>query len=59
MVKIPLGLSNYYGSVVAYETSEGNFYLELGNYDGDDTQEISEEFFRAIQKEFGGSDVSK
>lgn len=53
MVKISLGLSNYYGSVVAYETAEGNFYLELGNYDGDDTQEISEEFFRAIEKEFG------
>lgn len=55
-MKISLGLSNYYGQLVAYETGEGNFYLELGNYDGDDVQEISEEFFRAIEKEFGGSE---
>lgn len=54
-MKISLSLSNYYGEVVAYETGEGNFYMELGNWSGDDVQEISEEFFRAIQKEFGGS----
>ena len=59
MVKISLGLSNYYGHVVAYETGEGNFYIELGDYGGTDTQEISEDFFRAIEKEFGWSEESK
>lgn len=52
-MKISLRLSNHYGEVVAYETSEGNFYMELGGCTGDDVNEISEEFFRAIQKEFG------
>ena len=50
---IRLGLSNYYGSVEAYE-KDGKFYLRLDNWDGPDFNEISEEFYRAIEKESGG-----
>lgn len=49
---VSLGLSNHYGEVFAYETLEGGFYIELGDVTGLDYKAISEEFFRAIEKEF-------
>jgi hypothetical protein len=50
-----LGLSNYYGSVEAYE-KDGKYFMSLENWDGDDIIEVSEEFYKAIEKEFGGEE---
>jgi len=52
-MKIDLRLSNYYGTVHAVERG-GKFFLTLGDYAGMDEIEISEELFRAIEKEFVG-----
>lgn len=52
MRAITLGLGNYYGEVTAFE-NEGKFIIQLGDWNGPDTIEISEEFFKAIEKEFG------
>ena len=50
-MKIDIGLSNYYGTVHAVERG-GKYFLTLGDYGGMDEVEISEELFRAIEKEF-------
>jgi hypothetical protein len=48
---IQLGLSNYYGDVVARE-KDGKFFLELDNWDGTNRIEISQELYEMIKKEF-------
>lgn len=48
-----LGISNYYGHVFAEKLENGNYLLCLDDYSGMNSREISEEFFLAIQKEFG------
>ncbi|MWV44881.1 hypothetical protein GRF59_14765 [Paenibacillus sp. HJL G12] len=48
---ILLGLSNYYGEVIALE-SEGKYYMQLDDWNVASRIEISEEFFKAIQNEF-------
>lgn len=50
-VLVSLGLSNCYGGVLAYQ-SMGKYYMELEDYNCTHTIEISEEFFRAVEKEF-------
>lgn len=52
-MEIAIGLSNYYGSVIAIER-EGTYFLKLGDWAGTDSVEISEELFCAIKAEFGG-----
>lgn len=54
--EIPFGLGNYYGSVVAVEKG-GTYSLELENYADSMSKPISEEFFRAIEKEFGAGEM--
>lgn len=48
---IKLGLANYYGQVVAVE-KEGKYFLQLGNYDGTNEVEISQELYKMIESEF-------
>lgn len=50
--EVYLGLSNTYGCVMAYE-KDGKFFMSLSDYRGRDVLEVSEAFFRAIEKEFG------
>ncbi len=51
-MKIDMKLSNFYGSVTAYEKN-GKYYISLGDWSGLDIHEVSEEFYRSIEKEFG------
>ena len=51
MLKLELGLYNYYGEV-CLEQLNGKWYLSLSDYDVDKYVEISEEFAKAIEKEF-------
>lgn len=48
---IRLGLSNFYGQVIAVE-EDGKYYLKLDNYDGMDSVEISQELYEMIEGEF-------
>jgi hypothetical protein len=50
--KVKLGIGNYYGSLVAVER-DGKFFLELNDYDGIDSIEISKKLFKLLQKELG------
>lgn len=51
MKRISLEITNYYGTVEAYEEN-GKFYIELDNWSEPDRKEISKEFYEAIVKEF-------
>jgi len=51
MKNIPLGLSNYYGTVIAYEEN-GKHYLGLDDYNNMSVVEISERLFKEIENEF-------
>lgn len=46
-----LGLANYYGEVAVYE-NDGTYYLGLDNYDGTSYEEISEELYNVLDREF-------
>lgn len=48
---INLGLSNYYGTVMAYEENE-KYYLGLDDYSNMSIVEISEKLFKEIKDEF-------
>lgn len=48
---IKLGLSNYYGQVVAVE-KEGKYFLQLDNHNGTDEVEISQKLYEMIKSEF-------
>ena len=50
-MNISLGLSNFYGEVVAKE-KDGKYFLELDDYSGTSNVEISQELFEWIKKEF-------
>jgi hypothetical protein len=53
MDRIKFGLSNFYGQVFAVE-EDGKYFICLDCYSGTNKKEISEEFYLAIQNEFGG-----
>jgi hypothetical protein len=51
MKTIDTGLSNYYGTVMAYEEN-GKYYIGLDDYSAMSTIEISENLFKEIENEF-------
>ena len=51
MKNIHTGLSNYYGTVIAYEEN-GKHYLGLDDYNNMSIIEISENLFKEIEHEF-------
>lgn len=56
MKKVDLSLSNYYGSVYAFNI-DGKCHMELENYSGVDTVDISLDTFNALAIEFGVIDM--
>lgn len=48
---IHFNLGNFYGEVIAYE-KDGKYYMGLDNYDRMAQIDISETFYREIEREF-------
>jgi len=54
--EVTLPLSNYYGTVIAYEVKEsGKYFMSLDDHNSTDTVEISKQLFKALVKDFGYS----
>lgn len=51
MKNIHTGLTNYYGTVIAYEEN-GKHYLGLDDWSNMQIVEISERLFKEIEREF-------